>query len=885
MTPSNVLVFCPTYKVDGGQLAMEPETLSKIHRLNFSEHFDVEIGTDNPYPPPDNRNVLHQYQKARQMALEGGYDALLTVEHDILVPPDALQMLWDTGAPVAYGIYLFRGYRNIANVYRLHDIERPNMVKYRKKLGRDIQDGVMKTNGAGMGCLLIRRAVLKRIEFRTTTEMTAPDFPFAQDCEALGIKQVAHFGVQCGHIIKERALYLDTRYAQGSKRPSTVNQRPWVKTMPILERLQIAIFNRRGKADGLKQALMASGHNVVSNGEDADALLIDHDMNQYSFRNTIDKYYREGKPVFLYPHGAAPILSWDGVWEPYEAVTANLVTAPGQAEVMRRYGYSRPINIIGWYYCEQRPFQTLRTKQSEQGMNILFGPIHPMKGGSWSYPEDEAINRRTFERLLKVRGAKITVRYIGDLAANGLWEAPGVSYTQVKPTNDTADIDQADVVISNGTLAYLAIARGRPTIMLNQLSGGRDLVKDKVMQVANLDKYADYMRYPFDVEDAADLSKVIEDAGQHEPQEWKRLFIGQQLQPAKFCSLLGKLIAEQQGQSTKPQPVPVHKAQPARRIEKGIYYLHRHQGKEAAYIHALGKVGYRLVQTVSARLRFALGDLDGSRFGNGEVIYREWLPRMYKIGIPVFMYPHAARPMVQWDGLLVPWPHTRCTFVIAPGHAEVMKRFGYQIRTEVIGWSMCGLRDFQPVQEMKNVLFGPIHPAPNGWLADCDIDINRRAFARLMQYCRESGASLTVRHIQPLERSGLTKQPGVKYIRARPNGSTAEIDAADLVIGHQTFAYLAIARGKPTLMMGEDTPPHSGQAASNLRFVEHWDEYADYLMYPLDILKGNTSDVVEQACQGSADQDGRTAAMEWRDKFIGEAFDPTKFVTKLESYL
>src|SRR3990172_3368820 len=528
-----VLVFCPTYALLNGELAVHSETLSKIHQLNFSGHFDVEIGMDNPYPPPDNRNVLHQYRKGRKMVLEGGYDALMTVEHDILVPPDALQLLWDAGAPTAYGIYLFRGFRNIPNVYRLRGAVRPSMIMYQKRLGQDVQAGVVDTHGAGMGCLLIQRNVLKRVDFRTTAQMTAPDFPFAEDCKRLGIRQVAHFGVQCGHIIKGQALYLNIRYGQNSKHPTRSNQRPWVRTAPatqsVAQQLQIAILNRRGKANGLKRALLACGHKVISPGggngtaSHADALLIDHDMDQYGFRSTIDPYCRAGKPVFLYPHGAAPILSWDGIWEPYEAVTANLVMAPGQAEVMRRYGYSKPIYVIGWYYCEQRPFQTLRTKQSEQGMNILFGPIHPMKGGSWSYPEDEAINQQTFERLLKIRGAKITVRYIGDLAANGLWEAPGVSYTQVKPTNDTADIDQADLVISNGTLAYLAIARGKPAIMLNQLSGGRGLGKDKVTQVSNLYKYADYMRYPFDVEDAADLRKIIKDAGQHEPLEYKRL--------------------------------------------------------------------------------------------------------------------------------------------------------------------------------------------------------------------------------------------------------------------------------------------------------------------------------------------------------------------------
>jgi hypothetical protein len=225
----SVLVFCPTYLKADGRRAASPAALASIQALNFSD-FDFEIGLENPYPVPDNANVLHQYRLARRMALEGGYEALLTVEHDTILPADALQLLWDTGAPVAYGVYLFRGWRNVANVVRLEG-ERPNMAASLDLLKKGLDQVVMDVSGCGNGCLLIRREVLERLDFRTTPENTAPDIPFARDCRQLGIRQVGHFSVQCGHIIDDRVLWLNVDYIKTRKKGQ--GARPWVrKTRP-----------------------------------------------------------------------------------------------------------------------------------------------------------------------------------------------------------------------------------------------------------------------------------------------------------------------------------------------------------------------------------------------------------------------------------------------------------------------------------------------------------------------------------------------------------------------------------------------------------------------------------------------------------------------------
>jgi len=317
---------------------------------------------------------------------------------------------------------------------------------------------------------------------------------------------------------------------------------------------------------------------------------------------------------------------------------------------------------------------------------------------------------------------------------------------------------------------------------------------------------------------------------------------------------------------------PVTSGQSGRRSRSDHIFVYTvHQGKERAYVKALVAAGYKAQTIERMHARFALFDLDTNRRS-------QVLDRLHARNIPVFIYPHAARPMVQWDGLHSVWPHTRCTFVIASGHVEVMQRFGYPIPMEIAGWTYCEIKPFEPVKEVRKILFGPIHPSATGWIADVDRDLNQRTFKHLMEYSKESGAKLVIRHIKALELSGLKRVPGVTYIEGRPDLAIDEIDAADVVIGHQTFAYLALARGKSVLMMGEDIPPRTVVHGA-VAYVKSWEKYADLLTYPLDILAGDTTEMIAKSCKRNAE------VTAWKKKFIGEQFDGSAFVKKLESHL
>jgi len=120
-----ILLFCPTYKLPSGKLAIKNKTVESINALIIPAEVDlaVKISDDNPFPitgvpKDDHRNTLHQYQLARDIVLDQGFDALLTIEHDMVIPPDALLKLLDTKADVVYGLYVFRSQPEMLNAMR-----------------------------------------------------------------------------------------------------------------------------------------------------------------------------------------------------------------------------------------------------------------------------------------------------------------------------------------------------------------------------------------------------------------------------------------------------------------------------------------------------------------------------------------------------------------------------------------------------------------------------------------------------------------------------------------------------------------------------------------------------------------------------------------------
>lgn len=192
-----VLIFTPTFG-DGPRA----ETIQSVSQQQCTVPTVHEVSYHNPYPGERKlANVLAQYQRAWEICLAGDYDALLTVEHDMVLPANAVQTLYETEAPVVYGVYMLR--HGTPTLNTLQYINNRNLGMslslYPDELADCWKRGWAKVCGVGWGCTLIRREIIERLTVHSVGD-DAGDMTFATDCVRAGILQIARFDVPCDHI-------------------------------------------------------------------------------------------------------------------------------------------------------------------------------------------------------------------------------------------------------------------------------------------------------------------------------------------------------------------------------------------------------------------------------------------------------------------------------------------------------------------------------------------------------------------------------------------------------------------------------------------------------------------------------------------------------------
>ena len=181
-------------------------------------------------------NVFRKYQQARTLALAGNYDALMLLESDMVIPPDAVTQLAALDAPVAYGAYVLRHGMNVWNAcvalddfggfFLTDTIVRENAPHEWNALQAGLP---FQVYGSGFGCLLLRRDVLQEIPFRNSLGARVGDYHvdwlFAADCNARGIRQMLNPRVVCGHVDEDGAiLYPDLTQPDYYRREENYNE-------------------------------------------------------------------------------------------------------------------------------------------------------------------------------------------------------------------------------------------------------------------------------------------------------------------------------------------------------------------------------------------------------------------------------------------------------------------------------------------------------------------------------------------------------------------------------------------------------------------------------------------------------------------------------------
>lgn len=304
--------------------------------------------------------------------------------------------------------------------------------------------------------------------------------------------------------------------------------------------MRITFKHQRDLGTVLARALRDAGHELVDGG--GDVLLIDHDLPVGHYQALCDAHAR----VILYPHGAGLVASGDGQWPVHPHTVARLEHGPGQVEVLRRAGYPRRAEVIGWPLCLRRPFAPRPLRR------VLLAPSHAIAGG-WYPPELAAQNRRLYEQLVGLaarRVIELTVRMVFGLP-------PGIEpgFPSGRVVYELGDgtisgalecIGRHDCVVGSAwTFPTLAVARGVPTVMYGQLPLDDNQGLGDTHLARHWATYRDYVRFPLDAAATDDLSALLARACTTDADiaEWRERFIGPAFDPARFVGLVEELAA------------------------------------------------------------------------------------------------------------------------------------------------------------------------------------------------------------------------------------------------------------------------------------------------------------------------------------------------------
>ncbi len=292
-----------------------------------------------------------------------------------------------------------------------------------------------------------------------------------------------------------------------------------------------AVHNHQGKATGLIGALVMAGWNLVDGlSSRADVLLIDHDGTPY-YRDIINQV--NAKKTVLFQHGAESFVTYDGLYEANPRTDAMLVQSPMSQTILQEIGYPKPVYVTGWYWTEIKEYKPII-----QPRNILFAPLHPLNDGRLcQWKRDE--NRKALDACVDA-GLPVTVRMIGNIEQNGLYNHPLADFERATAETMIPDILRHDLIVSSGTFAHLAVALGKAVVMYAQDHIPTD--DDGVKQAKKYAEYSYLIEYPVTVKELPQwVMDWDDDCFEFRTENWKQKWIGEQLNPWRLSDTLERI--------------------------------------------------------------------------------------------------------------------------------------------------------------------------------------------------------------------------------------------------------------------------------------------------------------------------------------------------------
>jgi GT2 family glycosyltransferase len=189
-------------------------TRDNSEKLKEDSDIIVEYVTNHTNRKSVMKRIADSHNAVRQYALDGGYDFLLHLESDVFPPKNVIQELLSFNTKAIGASYeIYDGdERQVMVRIAENDYSDNTIVSSGDKIDRHIDGKIKMVWSVGLGCNLLHRSVLEKIEFRHQFMDEKPipsDTLFSWDMREKGIPQYWHSGIYCEHRNKAWVKYGD----------------------------------------------------------------------------------------------------------------------------------------------------------------------------------------------------------------------------------------------------------------------------------------------------------------------------------------------------------------------------------------------------------------------------------------------------------------------------------------------------------------------------------------------------------------------------------------------------------------------------------------------------------------------------------------------------
>jgi len=171
----------------------------------------------------DSRERLaHSRNVLRKMVLDENFDYFLSLEQDVIPPMEVIERLMRHKKEIVTGVYFklinlryVSGGKDVRRVKKMVPLIFKDVPGVKGKMHFCTSDDVagerlFKVRFCGVGCILISRKVLEKIEFRADTNVRChDDYWFCHDARAAGFEIFCDTSVKCKHMLtqKDKTLF------------------------------------------------------------------------------------------------------------------------------------------------------------------------------------------------------------------------------------------------------------------------------------------------------------------------------------------------------------------------------------------------------------------------------------------------------------------------------------------------------------------------------------------------------------------------------------------------------------------------------------------------------------------------------------------------------